>query len=195
MEDCPYARPDRLHHRRAFIFDKIPCWSRLRMYPTFLEITVLAPSQDGQSEEDWMHIQDISSCDYATSSFPHRYKSDIAKTINKRNKFRCAPLLLKMTATIDILITYRLGCPSSHAHQFGSPDVPGRIVISDQTEDSDPVGLASSGCAACPPCSRSYHRYPQTSAPPWYSGTAPVLLEQAQVSTRSWTTNSGTRCS
>jgi len=47
-----------------------------------------------------------------------------------------------MTATIDILIpTYRRPVASSHAHQFGSPDVPGLPSL-DQTEDSDPVGLA-----------------------------------------------------
>jgi len=143
-----------------------------------------------------MHIQDISSCDYATSSFPHRYKSDIAKT-NKRNKNLMRAFAFKMTATIDILIPYRRPVALAVTLTSLVADVPGlRIVISDQTEDSDPMGTGEVQAAACPPCSRSYHRYPQTSAPPWYSGTAPVLLEKAQVSTHSWTTtNSGTRCS
>jgi hypothetical protein len=30
---------------------------------------MLAPPQDGQSKKHWMHIEDISSCDYATSQF------------------------------------------------------------------------------------------------------------------------------
>jgi len=125
------------------------------------------------------------------SSFPHRYKSDIAKTINKRNKnLDARPLLLKMTATIDILIpTYRR--PVALAVTLTSLVAQSwdfRIVISDQTEDSDPVGTGEFRLCCVSPCSRSYHRY-HKHLPRRDSGTAPVLLEQAQVSTRfSWTT-------
>jgi len=94
---------------------------------------------------------------------------------------------LKMTATI-LIPTYRrpVALAVTLTSLVAQTCRDFRIVISDQTEDSDPVGTGEVQAAACPPCSRSYHRYPQTSAPPWYSGTAPVLLEQAQVST--WTT-------